>query len=375
MEESTLEKNDLIFDINGFLKKAVEEGVSDVHLRIDEVPVVRKDGKIVKTNFPIIKEKDISHVLNVVLPKYLRTKVQAAFDLDFSYEIKGVSRFRINLARQMGNTSLVFRIIPYEIPTFAELHLPPAINSFARFNSGIVLVTGPTGSGKSTTIASLIDLINKNERKHIVTIEDPIEFIYSNKNCIITQRQVEIDTTSFHEGVKYALRQDPDVILVGEIRDKETLDSALKAAETGHLVFATLHTNDAVQTIYRIINMFEPEDRDTVRRQVAQTLRGTIAQKLVKKASGKGRYPACEVLVVTPTIKDLILKNELEDIYDLVRKGSFNDMITMNESLYKLMEAGAITKETALEASDDKVELEQFFRGVYRGTKSFGDTN
>ena len=230
-----MDNTDNIFDINAFLRKAVEEGVSDVHLRIDEVPVVRKDGKIIKTNFPQITEKDISHVLNVVLPKYLRTKVQAAFDLDFSYEIKGLSRFRINLARQMGNTSLVFRIIPYEIPTFEQLHLPPALNMFSKFHSGIVLVTGPTGSGKSTTIASLIDLINKNERKHIITIEDPIEFIYSNKNCIITQRQVEIDTLSFPDGVKYALRQDPDVILIGEIRDIETLSSAMKAAETGHL--------------------------------------------------------------------------------------------------------------------------------------------
>ena len=235
-----MDKPEIIFDINGFLRKAVAEQVSDVHLRIDEVPVVRKDGKIVKTNYPVIKEKDISHVLNIVLPKYLRTKVQSAFDLDFSYEIKGISRFRINLARQMGNTSLVFRIIPYEIPTFQQLKLPPALNMFSKFNSGIVLVTGPTGSGKSTTIASLIDLINKNERKHIITIEDPIEFIYSNKNCIITQRQVEIDTLSFPDGVKYALRQDPDVILIGEIRDLETLSSAMKAAETGHLVIASL---------------------------------------------------------------------------------------------------------------------------------------
>ena len=364
-----MEKNDLIFDINGFLKKAVQEGVSDVHLRIDEVPVVRKDGKIVKTNYPIIKEKDISHVLNVVLPKYLRTKVQSAFDLDFSYEIKGVSRFRINLARQMGNTSLVFRIIPYEIPTFAELHLPPAINSFARFNSGIVLVTGPTGSGKSTTIASLIDLINKNERKHIVTIEDPIEFIYSNKNCIITQRQVEIDTTSFHEGVKYALRQDPDVILIGEIRDIETLTSAMKAAETGHLVIASLHTNDAIQTVNRIVGMYQPSDRDNVRKQLSETLKACISQKLLPLKNGHGRIPACEIMVVTPTIKDFIVKDELEQIYDLVKKGSYNDMITMNMSLLQLIKEDLIDREVAIDVSDNKVEIEQMLRGAYHGTK------
>lgn len=368
LEEIIVEKNEVIFDINAFLRKAVEEGVSDVHLRIDEVPAVRKDGKIVKTNYPVIKEKDISHVLNVVLPKYLRTKVQAAFDLDFSYEIKGISRFRINLARQLGNTSLVFRIIPYEIPSFAELKLPPALNMFAKFHSGIVLVTGPTGSGKSTTIASLIDLINKNERKHIITIEDPIEFIYSNKNCIITQRQVEIDTLSFPDGVKYALRQDPDVILIGEIRDLETLTSAMKAAETGHLVIASLHTNDAIQTVNRIVGMFDPKDRDGVRKQLAETLRACVAQKLLPLKSGHGRIPACEIMVVTPTIKDFIIKDELEQIYDLVKKGSYNDMITMNMSLLQLIKEGLISKETAVEVSDNKVEIEQMLRGAYHGT-------
>lgn len=367
-EEITLESKEVIFDINGFLQKAVAEGVSDVHLRIDEVPVVRRDGKIIKTNFPIIKEKDISHVLNVVLPKYLRTKVQAAFDLDFSYELKGVSRFRINMARQMGNTSLVFRIIPYEIPTFKQLRLPPVLANFAKFNSGIILVTGPTGSGKSTTIASLIDLINQNERKHIITIEDPIEFIYSNKNCIITQRQVEIDTVSFTDGVKYALRQDPDVILIGEIRDVETLTSAMKAAETGHLVIASLHTNDAIQTVNRIVGMFEPKDRENVRKQLADTLRACIAQKLLPLKNAHGRVPACEIMVVTSTIKDFIIKDELEQIYDLVKKGSYNDMITMNMSLLQLIKEDLITKDIAVEVSDNKVEIEQMLRGAYHGT-------
>ncbi len=362
-----MEKVDEIFDINEFLKIAVREGVSDVHLRIGEVPVVRKDGKIVKTDYPAIREKDISHVLNVVLPKYLRTKVQSAFDLDFSYEIKGISRFRINMARQLGNTSLVFRIIPYEIPTFAELRLPPALNQFSKFNSGIILITGPTGSGKTTTIASLIDLINKNERKHIVTIEDPIEFIYSNKSCIITQRQVEIDTLSFPEGVKYALRQDPDVILIGEIRDLETLTSAMKAAETGHLVIASLHTNDAIQTVNRIVGMYDPKDRESVRKQLAETLKACVAQKLLPLKSGHGRVPACEIMVITPTIKDFIIKDELEQIYDLVKKGSYNDMITMNMSLMQLIKEGMISKDTAIEVSDNKVEIEQMLRGAYHG--------
>lgn len=357
------------FRLDAFLEKAVKSDVSDVHLKVGERPMVRRDGVILKLDLPVIEKGDMDYIINEIIPDFLKEKLSTSTDLDFSYHLKGISRFRVNLARSMMDYCLVFRVIPYNISTFEKLHLPNAMQQFADYNNGIVLVTGPTGSGKSTTLASFIDYINVKYQKHIVAVEDPVEFVFADKKCKITQRQIGVDCPSFPDGIKYALRQDPDVILVGEIRDKETLDSALKAAETGHLVFSTLHTNDAVQTIYRIINMYEPEDRDTVRHQLAQTLRGTIAQKLVKRAVGNGRYPACEILVVTPTIKDLIIKNEIEGIYDLVRKGTFNDMITMNESLYKLVEAGAITKESALEASDDKNELEQFFRGVYRGTK------
>lgn len=355
-----------------FLEKAVKSDVSDIHLKVGEHPMVRRDGIILKLDLPKIEKEDMSYIVNKIVPDFIKDRLSEATDLDFSYNLKGISRFRVNLSRSMTEFNLVFRVIPYYISSLEKLHLPVAMHQFADYNNGLVLVTGPTGSGKSSTLASFIDCINSKYQKHIVVLEDPVEFVFTDKKCKITQRQIGVDTPTFSDGIKYALRQDPDVILVGEIRDKETLDSTLKAAETGHLVFATLHTNDAVQTIYRIINMYEPEDRDTVRRQLAQLLRGTIAQKLVKKANGNGRYPACEVFVVTPTIKDLIIKNELEGIYDLVKKGSFNDMITMNESLYKLVEMGAITKETALDASDNKMELEQFFRGVYSGTKSHG---
>lgn len=361
------------FKLEEFLEKAVKSDVSDIHLKVGEHPMVRRDGTILKLDMPKLQRADLEFIVNKVVPDFIKDRLSDATDLDFSFNLKGISRFRVNLSRSMTEYSLVFRVIPYYINSLEKLHLPAAMHQFADYNNGLVLVTGPTGSGKSSTLASFIESINLKYQKHIVVLEDPVEFVFTDKKCKVTQRQIGIDTPSFSDGIKYALRQDPDVILVGEIRDKETLDSTLKAAETGHLVFATLHTNDAVQTIYRIINMYEPEDRDTVRHQLAQSLRGTIAQKLVKKATGNGRYPACEVLVVTPTIKDLIIKNELEGIYDLVKKGSFNDMITMNESLYKLVEMGAITKEAALEASDDKMELEQFFRGVYRGTKTLGD--
>lgn len=246
--------------------------------------------------------------------------------------------------------------------------LPESIEQFATLNNGLVLITGPTGSGKSTTIASLIDYVNINYPKHIITIEDPVEFIFTNKKSLVSQRQVLIDTPSFPDGIKYALRQDPDVIFIGEIRDKETVTAALKAAETGHLVFATIHTNDAIQTVNRIVNMYEPSDREFVRGQLASILRGTVSQKLVPISNGAGRRPACEVLVVTPTVKDFIEKDKLEEIYELVKKGSFNNMITMNTSLYRLFEQDLITEDVAMTYSDNKNELQQMFRGVFHGT-------
>lgn len=357
------------FDIQSFLKKAVSIGASDVHLRVDEHPAVRKDGKIIKINMPKLTEQDITSIVNAIIPRSVKSRSNSVFDLDFSYEIKGLARFRINLSHQLGKDALVIRTIPYTISTISELKLPVAVEQFAQINNGLVLVTGPTGSGKSTTLAALLDYININYPKHIITIEDPIEFIFTNKKSIISQRQVESDTPSFSEGVKYAMRQDPDVVLIGEIRDRETVESALKASETGHLVFATLHTNDAVQTINRIINMFDPQDRQFIRHQVASTLRGTVAQKLVNNKSGEGRHPACEVLVATPTIKDFIVKDELEQIYELVKKGSFNEMITMNMSLYKLFKDGIISEEEAIDKSDNKNEIKQMIRGVFHGTK------
>ena len=357
------------FNINRFLEQAVKSDASDVHLKVGEHPMVRKDGVIVKINLPPLTSEDMNCVVNMVVPAFVQDRVATATDMDFSYEIKGLSRFRVNLSRAMTEFSLVFRVIPYTIKDFKKLYLPESMQNFADYNNGIIIITGPTGSGKSTSMAAFLDYINATYQKHIITIEDPVEFQFTDKKSTFTQRQIGIDTDSFAAGIKYALRQDPDVIFVGEIRDRETLDSALKAAETGHLVFSTMHTNGAIQTSYRIVNMYEPEDRETVRQQLAQTLRGTISQKLVKRAESNGRYPACEILVVTPAIKDFILKNKIDEIYDLVRKGSFSDMITMNESLFKLVEASAITKETALEASDDKNELEQMFRGVYSGTK------
>lgn len=355
-------------DINVLLQKTVSLGASDLHLHVDERPAVRIDGKIIKLNLPALSDQNMVDIYTKLLPPHLQGRLDNVFDLDFAYEIKGCSRFRVNLNRQLGKRSLVIRTIPYSIKKISELGLPESINQFSDLNNGLVLITGPTGSGKSTTIASLIDHININYPKHIVTVEDPVEFIFNDAKSIVSQRQILVDTQSFPDGIKYALRQDPDVIFVGEIRDRETVTAALKAAETGHLVFSTIHTNGAIQTVNRIINMFDPSDREFIRMQLAGVLRGTISQKLLPDASGKGRHVACEVLVVTPTVKDFIEKDKLEEVYDLVKKGSFNNMLTMNSSLYRLHEQGLISQEVAIEFSDNKTELQQMFRGVYHGT-------
>lgn len=356
------------FYIEDFLKQAVSVGASDAHICEGERPAIRVSGQIMRINLPPLTAEDMEFVIRTVAPQHLKDRITRFFDIDFSYEILGCSRFRINMSRQLGKTAMVIRAIPYYIKTFKELFLPTTLEEFASFNNGLVLITGPTGSGKSTTIASLIDYINASTAKHIVTIEDPVEFIFSNKKSIVSQRQLLIDTPSFSDGVKYALRQDPDVIFIGEIRDRETVESALKAAETGHLVVSTIHTNDSVQTVARIINLFDPNERPFVRNQIANTLRGTISQKLIPTIDGGTRCPATEILVVTPTVKDFIQKDELEQIYELVKNGSFNNMTTMNMSIYKLYNEGKISKEVALTYSDNKSELEQLMRGIYHGT-------
>lgn len=363
------------FNIDEYLREIYTHGGSDIHLHADEHPIYRKNGKIFKsTNYPKITEEKIIESIREILPEksmsdIFENKLKTSNDFDFCYEIENVARFRVNVCERMYKKGLVIRTIPYEPIPLNKLYLPPAVAKLAEFNNGLILVTGPTGSGKSTTLASLINLINETQQKHIISLEDPVEFSYKNKKCIITQRQVEIDTESFSTGIKYALRQDPDVILIGEIRDLETLDAALKAAETGHLVLSTLHTNDAVQTINRIINMYAPEQRPFLRQQLAATLRATIAQKLLPTVDGTSRRAACEFLVVTPTIQDLIIKEEIESIYELVKNGSFNNMITMNMSLYQLYKAGIITATTAIEASDKKNELQQMLRGMYHGVQ------
>ena len=353
------------FTINDFLKKAIALGASDEHMIVGQPPFVRVNGFMKKVVMPEIKRTDLGNMLLEIAPQNIVQQFNNEKDIDFIYEIPGVSRFRVNYSRRLGNPAIVIRNIPYNIPTVTDLGLPEVISSFAKFQSGLVIVTGPTGSGKSTTLASIINEINSNEYKNIITIEDPIEYIFDCKKSMVSQRQLGPDVTSFANGVKYALRQDPDVLLIGEIRDVETMDAALKAAETGHLVLATLHTNDAIQTVNRIVNLFDESNRELARRRVAETLRAVVAQKLVYSQAQNKRYPACEIMIVTPTIKDYILKQETEEIYRLISSNASEGMSSLNQSLAELVKAGLISNEEAMNTSSEQNELSKMLRGVY----------
>ncbi len=358
------------FDIETFLHVSVAQGISDIHLRVGAPPMVRKDGLIVKTKLPTVTRERMAKISQLIVPRPMQHLMDTRYDLDFSIDMKGLARFRANMFHDLGNIGFVLRVIPLNIPSVEALSLPPVLKEFTTIPKGLVLVTGPTGSGKSTTLASMLDYVNQTQQRHLITLEDPIEFMHTNKKCVFTQRQLGMDTDTFPNGLKYALRQDPDIILIGEMRDRETISSALKAAETGHLVFSTLHTTDAVQTINRIINAFEPYEREPVRLQIAATLQGTIAQKLMKRAEGKGRVPATEVLVVTPAVRDYIARDEIDNIYQLLDTGDFDGMMSMNMSLYKLVKNNLITPDEAIEASNSPNELQQMLRGAFHGSYS-----
>lgn len=355
-----------MFDINSFLSKISKVKASDVHLMLGKQPSLRVSGEIARLDTPALTEDDFDLILQTILHKDIQHKLKDCMDLDFTYELKGVSRYRVNYCKDLGMPKLTMRLIPYDIPTFEQLMLPPSINHFTACNNGILLVTGATGSGKSTTIASLIENININQRKHIITIEDPIEFLYSDKGCLITQRGLGIDVENFPSGIKYALRQDPDIIVIGEIRDKETVEAAIQAAETGHFVLSTIHTNSAVQTINRIVGLFETDQKEFIRKRLSVALKGTIAQKLVPKIGG-GLVPALEVMATTPAISDYIAKDKMGEIEQLLSRSNSQTLCTMNASLYNLYKLKLIDKEAAIEASDSPTELFQMMRGIYHG--------
>jgi twitching motility protein PilT len=345
--------------VDDLLRYAVSIGASDLHLTANMPPTVRLHGALrPMEDVSRLDNTGLRDMIFGILPQTQRERFEAEHELDTSHTIPGVGRFRVNIALQRGTVAVALRPIPHEIPEFGTLGLPDSIRAFTDLRRGLVLVTGPTGSGKSTSLASMIDIINRSKPLHIVTVEDPIEFLHGHKRSIISQREVGADTTSFSEALRRVLRQDPDVILVGELRDLETISTALTAAETGHLVFATLHTQDAPATIDRVIDVFPPNQQDQIRIQLGSSLQGVVTQQLVPTADGSGRCVACEVLVCTPAIQNLIRGAKTHQIYSLMQTGGQFGMQTMDQSLAGLVRAQTITQGVAM----DRCKSEEDFR-------------
>lgn len=356
-------------DLRELLLLSVQKKASDVHLTYDSPPILRIDGKLTVTNKDALSREELKKVIYGMLTDNQKEVFERDRELDFSLSLSGMDRFRVNIHLQRGSVEAAFRRIPIFIPNMSELGLPPIIADMARKPNGLVLVTGPTGTGKTTTLASLINLINEEKESVIIMIEDPIEYVHFNKKSIIKQREVYRDTNSFPEALKRCLRQDPDIIVVGEMRDLETISTALTAAETGHLVLATLHTPDAPQTIERIIDAFPPHQQQQVKLQLSSALQAVVSQLLLPKADNSGRVLATEVMVVTPGIRNLIREQAIEQIPTAIQTGSAYGMNTMDKSLQKLYQEGTITYETAMENVKNKEEFRQLLSGSKTGLR------
>lgn len=338
----------------------VEQGGSDLHITTNSPPQIRVDGKLKPLNIPPMTPTDTKQIAYSILTDIQKHRLEEDLELDFSFGIKGLSRFRANVFHQRGAVSAVFRTIPYEIKTFRELGLPAIIEKIAEKPRGLVLVTGPTGSGKSTTLAAIIDKINRERHEHILTIEDPVEYLHHHQNCLVNQRELHADTHSFSGALRAALRQDPDVVLIGEMRDLETVESALRIAETGHLTFGTLHTNSAAQTINRIIDVFPAHQQSQVRAQLSLVLEGIICQALLPKSNGKGRALVMEILIPNAGIRNLIREDKVHQIYGMMQTGqSKYGMQTFNQSLAALYFKRLITLQIALARSSNPDELQE----------------
>jgi twitching motility protein PilT len=347
-------------NLHQLLKELVERGGSDLHITTNTPPQIRVDGKLVQLDLPLLNSVDTKQLCYSVLTESQKHKFEEESELDLSFGVKGLSRFRGNILIQRGAVAGVFRVIPYKILTFEELGLPPVVTELSEKPRGLILVTGPTGSGKSTTLASIIDKINTERHDHIVTIEDPIEYLHPHKGCLVNQREVGADTKSFKSALKYVLRQDPDIVLVGELRDLETIEAALTLAETGHLCFATLHTNSCAQTINRIIDVFPPYQQTQVRTQLSFVLEGVLSQTLIPRAGGKGRILSLEIMVPNAAIRNLIREDKVHQIYSQMQVGQDKfGMQTMNQSLYSLYMRRMITLEDAMGRSPEPDELKQ----------------
>lgn len=340
------------------LEVVVDRGASDLHLTTGTPPAIRLNGVLHRLeNYEPLEPDQLQRMIYSILTQRQRERLEQDLELDVSYALPGKGRFRVNVYFQRDALGAAFRMIPFEIKSVEQLGLPRQVEDFARLPRGLVLVTGPTGSGKSTTLAALVDIVNSERDQHIMTVEDPIEFLHKHKRCIVNQREVGHDTHSFADALKHVLRQDPDVILVGEMRDLETIQTALTAAETGHLVFATLHTQDAPQTVDRVIDVFPPFQQQQVRVQLAVTLQGVVTQQLLPTADGKGRAAAAEIMIATPAIQNLIREAKIHQIYSSMQAGAKHGMHTMDQHLTELVRVGRITYETAADRCHSIEEL------------------
>jgi len=346
--------------LHQLLKTMTEMGGTDLHVTTNSAPQVRIDGKLRPLDLPSLTAVETKQLAYSVLTDAQKHRFEENLELDFSFGIKGLARFRANIFNQRGATAAVYRQIPYEILGFKELGLPIVVEEICNKPRGLVLVTGPTGSGKSTTLAAMIDKINRERHEHIITIEDPVEFLHQHKNCVVNQRELHADTHSFANSLKSALRQDPDVVLIGEMRDLETIESALRIAETGHLTFGTLHTNSAAQTINRVVDVFPAHQQSQIRAQLSFVLEGILCQALLPKANGKGRVMAMEILVPNAAIRNLIREDKVHQIYSMMQTGQTKyGMQTFNQSLATLYFKKQITLQTALSRSSNPDELQE----------------
>jgi len=349
---------------NRLLQTAVESGASDVHVKTGKPAVFRINRELVPVESPVPTEEWMNKVVSAVVPSHLTGRVEHQPELDFSYFVSGVGRFRTNLFRQRGNWSFAMRHVKTAVPRFEQLGLLEEVRLIAEAPRGIVLVGGTTGSGKSTTLAAMIEHINTSFKKHIVTLEDPIEYIFEDRESLVEQREIGLDTNSFHEALKHVLRQDPDVIMIGEMRDATSFAAAMSAADTGHLVLSTLHTTNASQSVSRILDFFKAEEREQVRRQLAETLHAVICQRMVPTLAG-GITPALEIMINTSIVKKLIAENRLEKLAAAIETGTEEGMITFNQALYNLANEGRISKQEALSKASNPQALEMNFNGIF----------
>lgn len=357
--------------LEDLLKLTVKLGGSDLHLTAGARPAVRINGGIIQQDYPPVSTQDINNLIMPVLDQSQKDTLNSTRELDFSYSMQGMARFRGNIMIQRGSLAAAFRVVPYDVPEFGRLGLPEDIKKLCSLTRGLVLVTGPTGSGKSTTLASMIDIINSTRKLNIVTIEDPIEFLHKHKLSIVRQREVGSDTLSFSNALRHVLRHDPDVILIGEMRDLESIAIALTAAETGHLVLSTLHTQTAPLTITRIVDVFQAEAREQIRQQLANTLKAVVSQQLLPTSDGKSRVVAVEYMTNTNAIRNIIREGKEHQLYNVIQTGQAAGMQTMDQSLYKLFCQGKISRDTAFEYCIESAEMER----MLQKTANWGNTN